>query len=36
LTLANLKEAHRLIESGKSVGKMGLGVDELGEGTPFV
>jgi NADPH:quinone reductase-like Zn-dependent oxidoreductase len=36
LTLENLKEAHRLIESGKSVGKMGLGVDEPGEGTPFV
>lgn len=36
LTLENLKEAHRLIESGKSVGKMGLGVDELGEGTAFL
>lgn len=36
LTLENLKEAHRLIESGKAVGKMGLGVDEPGEGTPFV
>jgi hypothetical protein len=31
-----VKEAHRLIESGKAVGKMGLGADEPGEGKAFV
>jgi zinc-binding alcohol dehydrogenase family protein len=36
LTLENVKEAHRLIESGKAVGKMGLGVDEPGEGHAFL
>jgi NADPH:quinone reductase-like Zn-dependent oxidoreductase len=35
LTLEGLKEAHRKIESGTTVGKVGLGVDELGEGEPF-
>jgi NADPH:quinone reductase-like Zn-dependent oxidoreductase len=35
LTLEGLKEAHRNIESGTTVGKVGLGVDELGEGEPF-
>lgn len=35
LTRAGLEEAHRLIESGKSVGKIGLGVDEEGDGEPF-
>jgi NADPH:quinone reductase-like Zn-dependent oxidoreductase len=35
LTLEGLKEAHRQIESKTTVGKVGLGVDEPGEGTPF-
>lgn len=35
LTLENVKEAHRLIESGTMVGKMGLSVDEPGDGVPF-
>jgi NADPH:quinone reductase-like Zn-dependent oxidoreductase len=35
LTLEGLKEAHRQIESGTTVGKVGLGVDEPGEGEPL-
>ncbi|KAM0720821.1 hypothetical protein Q7P37_003106 [Cladosporium fusiforme] len=35
LTLENVREAHRTIESGKSVGKIGLGVDEPGDGDVF-
>jgi NADPH:quinone reductase-like Zn-dependent oxidoreductase len=30
-----LKEAHELVESGKSIGKVGLGVEEAGEGEAF-
>lgn len=36
LNLAGLKEAHQLIESATTVGKLALGVDEPGEGVPFV
>jgi NADPH:quinone reductase-like Zn-dependent oxidoreductase len=35
LNLAGLKEAHQLIESATTVGKLALGVDEQGEGAPF-
>ena len=35
LTLAGLNEAHRQIESKTTVGKIGLGVDEPGEGVAF-
>lgn len=35
LTLAGLKEAHRQIESKTTVGKIGLGVDEPGDGVVF-
>lgn len=35
LTLEGLREAHRQIESGTTVGKVGLGVDEPGEGRVF-
>lgn len=35
LTLAGLKEAHRQVESKTTIGKVGLGIDEPGEGTPF-
>ncbi|KAM0081661.1 hypothetical protein ACKRZS_006154 [Fusarium odoratissimum] len=35
LTLAGLKEAHRQIESKTTIGKVGLGIDEPGQGTPF-
>jgi NADPH:quinone reductase-like Zn-dependent oxidoreductase len=35
LNLKGLKAAHELVESGKSVGKVGLGVDEEGEGEAF-
>jgi NADPH:quinone reductase-like Zn-dependent oxidoreductase len=35
LTLDGLKEAHRQIESGTTVGKVGLGVDEPGDGELF-
>lgn len=35
LTLAGLQEAHRLVESGKSMGKFALAVDEEGEGEAF-
>ncbi|KAF7712602.1 PKS_ER domain-containing protein [Penicillium ucsense] len=33
--LAGLKEAHRLIESATTVGKLSLGIDEAGDGAPF-
>jgi NADPH:quinone reductase-like Zn-dependent oxidoreductase len=36
LNLKGLRAAHELVESGKSVGKVGLGVDEEGEGEPFM
>ena len=35
LTLEGLKEAHRQIESKTTTGKVGLGVNEPGEGVPF-
>lgn len=35
LNLSGLKEAHQLIESTATVGKLALGVDEPGEGAPF-
>lgn len=35
LTLAGLKEAHRQIESKTTVGKVGLGMNEPGQGVPF-
>ncbi|ENH73645.1 hypothetical protein FOC1_g10002898 [Fusarium oxysporum f. sp. cubense race 1] len=35
LTLAGLKEAHRQIKSKTTIGKVGLGIDEPGQGTPF-
>ncbi|CAI7621637.1 unnamed protein product [Penicillium viridicatum] len=35
LNLAGLKEAHQLIESATTVGKIALGIDEPGEGAPF-
>ncbi|ROW16077.1 hypothetical protein VPNG_01908 [Cytospora leucostoma] len=35
LTLEGLKEAHREIEGGKGIGKIGLGIDEDGPGEPF-
>jgi NADPH:quinone reductase-like Zn-dependent oxidoreductase len=35
LNLTGLKEAHQLIESSSTVGKLALGVDEPGEGAPF-
>ncbi|GFF99708.1 zinc-type alcohol dehydrogenase-like protein SA1988 [Aspergillus udagawae] len=35
LNLAGLKEAHQLIESATTMGKLALGVDEPGEGAPF-
>lgn len=34
-TVENLREAHRLLESGKMYGKVALGVDEEGEGEAF-
>jgi NADPH:quinone reductase-like Zn-dependent oxidoreductase len=36
LTLNGLREAHELVESGKSIGKVGLGTDEPGDGECFV
>lgn len=33
LTLEGLREAHRLVESGKSMGKIALGTE--GDGRPF-
>ncbi|KAI0181305.1 quinone oxidoreductase [Hypoxylon sp. FL1284] len=35
LTAEGIREAHRKIEEGKMVGKIGLGVDEPGEGDAF-
>lgn len=35
LNVAGLKEAHRLIESATTVGKIALGVDEPGEALHF-
>ncbi|KAL5333937.1 GroES-like protein [Aspergillus crustosus] len=35
LNLTGLKEAHQMIESATTVGKLALGVDEPGEGAPF-
>ncbi|KAK2684503.1 hypothetical protein QWA68_016598 [Fusarium oxysporum] len=35
LTLAGLKEAHRQIESKTTIGKVGLGINEPGEGAAF-
>ncbi|KAJ6083137.1 hypothetical protein N7467_007272 [Penicillium canescens] len=35
LNLAGLKQAHQLLESGTTVGKIALGVNEPGEGAPF-
>lgn len=35
LTLEGLKEAHRQIESKTTTGKVGLGIDEPGEGISF-
>jgi zinc-binding alcohol dehydrogenase family protein len=35
LTAANIREVHGILEAGKAVGKIGLGVDEPGDGTPF-
>jgi len=35
LTVEGLRTAHELIESKKTIGKIGLGVDEEGEGQPF-
>lgn len=35
LTRDGLVEAHRLIESNTTIGKIGLGVDEAGKGNPF-
>lgn len=35
LTASGLREAHRLIESSETIGKVGLGVDEEGPGEAF-
>ncbi len=35
LTAAGLRRAHELIESKSTIGKIGLGVDEEGEGEAF-
>lgn len=35
LTLEGIREAHRDIEAGRTVGKIGLGVDEPGDGDAF-
>ena len=35
LTAKGLRTAHELIESKATIGKIGLGVDEEGEGQPF-
>lgn len=35
LTASGLRAAHELIESKKTIGKIGLGVDEIGEGQLF-
>lgn len=36
LTANGLRTAHELIESKRTIGKIGLGVDEIGEGQSFV
>ncbi|KAH9906636.1 hypothetical protein F4778DRAFT_800637 [Xylariomycetidae sp. FL2044] len=35
LTAEGIREAHRIVESGKAVGKIALGVDEAGDGKAF-
>lgn len=35
LTVDGLRNAHGLIETGKCIGKVSLGVDEEGSGEPF-
>ena len=35
LTAEGLREAHRLIESNTTIGKIGLGIDEEGPGEAF-
>jgi NADPH:quinone reductase-like Zn-dependent oxidoreductase len=35
LTCEGLRKAHELIELKTTIGKIGLGVDEGGEGQPF-
>jgi len=35
LTANGLKAAHEMIEAKTTIGKIGLGVDEEGEGQPF-
>jgi hypothetical protein len=35
LTLDGLRTAHELIETKTTIGKIGLGVDESGEGQTF-
>jgi NADPH:quinone reductase-like Zn-dependent oxidoreductase len=35
LTAEGVRKAHELNEKGSSIGKVGLGVDEAGDGTPF-
>lgn len=35
LTLEGIKEAHRMIESGTTIGKIGLGVDDDGDISAF-
>lgn len=35
LTLDGLRTAHELIESKRTIGKIGLGIDEKGEGRAF-
>lgn len=35
LTASVLRHVHRLIESSKTIGKIGLGVDADGSGEPF-
>jgi zinc-binding alcohol dehydrogenase family protein len=35
LTLEGIRDAHRLTEAGKGIGKTGLGIDEPGPGSPF-
>jgi NADPH:quinone reductase-like Zn-dependent oxidoreductase len=35
LNRAGLEEAHKRIESGATIGKIGLGIDEEGAGDPF-
>lgn len=35
ITVDELKEAHRTIQSGKNMGKLGLGVDDTSYQKPF-